>query len=378
MRAAGLYDACCVGEGPERPSPRLLDRVSEELRVRHYSRRTESAYVAWIRRYILFHGKRHPAELGAEEVSRFLSSLAVHGKVAASTQNQALADLLFLYGPVLRVDLPWLKDLVRASTPQRLPVVLSRDEVRDVLLSLDGTARLVAVLLYGAGLRLLESLRLRLKDVDFSANQIIVRSGKGDRDRVTMLPVALQPALQRQLERARVQHERDLRAGAGWVELPHALARKYPNAGREWRWQGVFPATRLYTDRVTGQRRRHHIHETVVQRAVCRAVCEAGIAKAASCHTFRHSFATHLLEDGYDIRTVQELLGHRDVRTTMIYTHVLNRGPSAVRSPLDRLGGGAIIRMPRLPAQFVPQNPAEPRSLTPRWRPPQEWGKRTK
>src|SRR5437016_983599 len=279
-----------------------------------------------------------PGRDGAAEVSRFLSSLAVEGKVSASTQNQALAALLFLYGPVLGVELPWLDDLVRAVRPERLPVVLSRDEVRAVLLALRGTSRLMAVLLYGAGLRLLECARLRVKDLDFAANQIVVRSGKADRDRVTILPAVVRPALERQLAGVSAQHERDLRAGAGWVELPHALARKYPDAGREWAWQWIFPATRTYTERTTGQRRRHHLlHETVVQRAVHRAVREAGLIKPASCHTFRHSFATHLLEDGYDIRTVQELLGHRDVRTTMIYTHVLNRAPAAVRSPLDGL-----------------------------------------
>jgi len=336
------------GAGIVPRTPRLLDTVRDALRVRHYSRRTERAYLGWIRRYIVFHAKRHPAEMGAAEVSRFLSSLAVEGRVSASTQNQALAALLFLYGPVLGVELPWLDELVRAVRPERLPVVLSRDEVRAVLLVLRGTPRLMAVLLYGAGLRLLECARLRVKDLDFAANQIVVRSGKGDRDRVTILPAVVRPALERQLARVRAQHERDLRAGAGWVELPHALARKYPNAGREWAWQWVFPATRTYTERTTSQRRRHHLHETVVQRAVHRAVREAGLTKPASCHTFRHSFATHLLEDGYDIRTVQELLGHRDVRTTMIYTHVLNRGPAGVRSPLDGLVEGEGARVPKL------------------------------
>jgi integron integrase len=270
--------------------------------------------------------------------------------VSASTQNQALAALLFLHGPVFGVDLPWLDDLVRAARPARLPVVLSRDEVRAVLLALHGTPRLMGVLLYGAGLRLLECARLRVKDVDFAANQIVVRSGKGDRDRVTLLPTAIRPALERHLMRVRTQHQRDLGAGAGWVELPHALARKYPNAGREWPWQWVFPATRTYTERPTAQRRRHHLHETVVQRAVHRAVRDAGLTKPASCHTFRHSFATHLLEDGYGIRTVQELLGHRDVRTTMIYTHVLNRGPAGVRSPLDGLAGVGEAR-PSVPSR---------------------------
>ena len=359
------------GAGLVPRKPRLLDTVSDALRVRHYSRRTERAYVGWIRRYIVFHAKRHPAEMGAAEVSRFLSSLAVEGRVSASTQNQALAALLFLYGPVLGVELPWLDDLVRAVRPERLPVVLSRDEVRAVLLALRGTPRLISVLLYGAGLRLLECAGLRVKDLDFAANQIVVRSGKADRDRVTILPAVVRPALERQLARVSAQHERDLRAGAGWVELPHALARKYPNAGREWAWQWVFPATRTYTERTTSQRRRHHLHETVVQRAVYRAVREAGLTKPASCHTFRHSFATHLLEDGYDIRTVQELLGHRDVRTTMIYTHVLNRGPAAVRSPLDGLTEGEGVRVPKLVGP-AGRYPVEARRLTPigraRWK----------
>ena len=341
--SSGCLDVVsCVGEGVVPRKPRLLDTVRDAIRVRHYSPRTERAYLGWIRRYILFHDKRHPVEMGAAEVTRFLSSLAVDGKVSASTQNQALAALLFLYGHVLGVTLPWLDDLVRAATPQRLPVVLSRHEVRAVLLTLHGTPRLMGVLMYGAGLRLLECARLRVKDVDFEASQVVVRSGKGDRDRVTLLPAAVAPALQRHLERVRAQHDRDVRAGGGWVELPHALGRKYPNAGREWPWQWVFPATRTYAERASGERRRHHLHETVVQRAVYRAVRDAGLSKRATCHTFRHSFATHLLEDGYDIRTVQELLGHRDVRTTMIYTHVLNRGPAAVRSPLEgwRAGTG--------------------------------------
>ncbi len=283
--------------------PKLLDRVREALRARHGSRRTEKSYVAWIRRYILFHGKRHPAEMGAAEV-----------------------------------DLPWLDNVVRAKRSERLPVVLTRDEVRAVIHELQGAPRLMAILLYGAGLRLLECAHLRVKDVDFAANQLIVRAGKGDRDRITMLPAAVKTDLTRHLETVRRQHETDLRHGAGWVELPWALARKYPNAGREWPWQWVFPATRFYVDRATGERRRHHLHESVLQRAVKEAVRRTGIPKRATCHTFRHSFATHLLEDNHDIRTVQELLGHRDVSTTMIYTHVLNRGPAGVRSPADRMG----------------------------------------
>jgi integron integrase len=324
----------------EPPKPRLLDRVREAIRARHYSRRTEKSYVAWVRRYILFHGKRHPAEMGAPEITRFLNFLAVDRTVAASTQNQALSALLFLYREVLDQDLPWLDDLVRAQRPPRLPVVLTRDEVRAIVERLSGVPRLMALLMYGAGLRVLECARLRAKDLDFSTNQLVVRSGKGDKDRVTMLPATVKADLARHLASVRVQHQRDVAAGAGWVELPAALGRKYPNAGREWGWQWVFAATRFYVERTTGQRRRHHLHESVLQRAVKDAVRRAGIAKPASCHTFRHSFATHLLEDGHDIRTVQELLGHHDVTTTMIYTHVLNRGPAAVRSPADRMFGG--------------------------------------
>jgi integron integrase len=374
---SGVDEACLSGPSepwwrvrvPDEPyhrRPRLLEQVRTALRLRHYSRLTERAYVGWIRRFILFHEKRHPAEMGATEVSRFLSFLAVNGRISASTQNQALAALLFLYGEVLGVDLPWLDDLVRANRPPRLPVVLSRDEVRAVLRRLQGTPRLMAVLLYGAGLRLLECARLRVKDVDFEANQIVVRSGKGDKDRVSVLPAAVAAALQRHLGRVRAQYDRDLRAGGGWVELPGALAGKYPNAGREWAWQWVFPATRTYKHPATGQRRRHHLHETVLQRAVYRAVREAGVAKRATCHTFRHSFATHLLEDGYDIRTVQELLGHRDVSTTMIYTHVLNRGPAAVRSPLDALvdgSGSEPLRLAHGP-RLLPRYTARPRSIT--------------
>ena len=319
--------------------PRLLDRVRSALRTRHYSRRTEEAYVAWIRRYIFFHGKRHPGEMGAPELSGFLSSLAVDGRVAASTQNQALSALLFLYREVLELDIPWLDSVVRAKRPQRLPVVLTRDEVRAVVRSLQGIPRLMASLLYGSGLRLLECCRLRVQDVDFGTNQILVRGAKGDKDRITVLPAAIKADLIRHLDRVREQHGRDLQARGGWVELPTALDRK-PNAGREWVWQWVFPATRFYRDRVTGQLRRHHLHESVLQRSVKDAVRRAGIAKRANPHTLRHSFATHLLEDGRDIRTVQELLGHRDVTTTQIYTHVLNRGPSGVQSPLDTMLGG--------------------------------------
>jgi integron integrase len=322
-----------MGDG----SPRLLDRVRMAVRLRHLSRRTERAYVGWIRRFVVFHGKRHPAELGPEHVTAFLSALATRHRVASSTQNQALAALLFLFRVVLGREMPWLDDVVRAKRPSRLPVVLSRAEVVTVLSALDGDRRLAATLLYGAGLRLLECLRLRVKDVDFARAQLVVRSGKGDRDRVTVLPQACQAALRHHLERVRAQHERDLRRGAGWTELPYAFARKAAGAGREWPWQWVFPATRTYRDAASGERRRHHLHETVLQDAVRRAARSSGLAKRVTCHTFRHSFATHLLEDGYDIRTVQTLLGHRDVRTTMVYTHVLGRGPAGVMSPVDRL-----------------------------------------
>ena len=323
------------------PTPRLSERARTAMRRRGFSPRTEEAYLGWMRRFHEFHGRRDPAKLGAEHVTAFLNDLATRLRVAAATQNQALAALLFLYREVLALDLPWLGGLVHAKASVRLPVVLTREEVGAVLACLDGTPRLMATLLYGCGLRLLECCRLRVKDVDFGRNQITVRRGKGDKDRATMLPQSLKDLLAAHLERVRAQHARDLTAGAGWVELPHALATKLPNAGREWPWQWVFPATRIYVERETGQRRRHHLHETVVQQAVRRAVLASGIAKRATCHTLRHSFATHLLEDGSDIRTVQELLGHKDVATTMIYTHVLNRGPAGVQSPADRLPGAS-------------------------------------
>jgi integron integrase len=317
--------------------PRLLDRVRQALRLRHLSPRTESAYVAWIRRFIFFHAKRHPDEMGAFEVVAFLSDLAIRGRVSASTQNQALAALLFLYRDVLGRELEGLDAAVRARRPRPLPIVLSREEVRCVLAKLPATQRLVATLLYGGGLRLLEALRLRVKDVDFARHQLVLREPKGGRDRAVPLPRVAAAPLRNHLERVRRLHQDDLSRGLAGPPLPSALAKKYPNASREWAWQWVFPATRIGTDPDTGRRFRHHLHETAMQRAVRAATQQTGIQKRVTCHSFRHSFATHRLEDGADIRTVQELLGHRELRTTMIYTHVLAQGPLAVRSPADRL-----------------------------------------
>ena len=317
------------------------------MRLRHLSPRTEEAYLSWMRRYHEFNRRQDPALFGAERVTEFLSLLATEQNVSASTQNQALSALLFLYREVLGLELPWLDEVVRAKRPQRLPVVLSRDEVAAVIHEMVGVPRLMAALLYGSGLRLLECCRLRVKDLDFQRSQLLVREGKGDKDRSTLLPATLHQALRVQVDAARVQHQADLAKGAGWVELPHALERKLPGEGRSWPWQWVFPATRTYVHEETGQIRRHHLHETVVQRAVKDAVRASGIAKRATCHTFRHSFATHLLEDGTDIRTLQELLGHADVSTTMIYTHVLDRGPMGVRSPLDRMPD--LLREPPAP-----------------------------
>jgi integron integrase len=323
---------------PHAGPPRLLESVRAALAVRHYSRRTQDAYVAWVRRFVVFTGRRHPRDLGPGDVRRFLSALATRGNVGASTQNQALAALLFLYRDVLRAPLEGrLEGVVAARRPARLPAVLTRDEVRAVLSKLDGVPRLVALLLYGGGLRLLEALGLRVKDVDLVTGEIFVRGGKGGKDRVTVLPAAAAAALEPHLARVHRLHQRDCARGRGRVALPGALERKAPALGCDWAWQWVFPAAKHYTDAATGERRRHHLHETAVQRAVRAAVLRAGIPKRATCHTLRHSFATHLLEDGYDIRTVQELLGHADVRTTMIYTHVLNRGGRGVRSPADRL-----------------------------------------
>ena len=317
------------------PKPeKLLDQVRDVLRLKHYSIRTENAYVDWIRRFILFHHRRHPSEMGAPEVQAFLTHLAVKENVAASTQNQALSALLFLYREVLHQDLGPINAL-RAQKPKRLPTVLTREEVRRVITQMSGTHRLMAQLLYGAGLRLMECLRLRVKDIDFEYKTITVRDGKGEEDRVTMLPNSLIAPLQEHLQRVKRLHEEDLAKGYGAVYLSDALERKYPTANRDWLWQYVFPSDRLSVDPRSGVVRRHHLSESNLQRAVRQAAQKAGLQKRVTCHTLRHSFATHLLENGYDIRTVQELLGHKDVRTTMIYTHVLQRGGLAVRSPLD-------------------------------------------
>lgn len=317
--------------------PRLLDRMRLAIRTRHYSRRTEEAYLMWVRRYVKFHGLRHPGELPPSAVAQFLSHLANESNVSASTQSQALSALLFLYRDVLEKDFGWLEGVVRAKRPKRLPVVLSVPEVRALLAELHGTHWLMASLLYGSGLRLLEACTLRVKDVDLGQRQLTVRVGKGARDRVTLLPEVVVEPLTGHLAKVAAAHRRDVEAGCGRVVLPHQLAAKYPNADLEWIWQWVFPASRLHWDAQAEVWRRHHTHESVLQRAVRGAAGKAGIAKRVSCHTLRHSFATHLLEDGYDIRTVQELLGHKDVSTTMIYTHVLSRGGRGVRSPADRL-----------------------------------------
>lgn len=314
---------------------KLLPRVREHLRVHHYSLRTEKSYISWIKRFIVFHGKRHPQDMGKPEVEAFLSHLAVNRRVAASTQNQALNAVLFLYREVLKTDLPWMDDVVRAKRPARIPEVLSAQEVARVLAQMEGMYKLMASLLYGSGLRLMEAVRLRVKDVDFDYRQVAVRDGKGGKDRVTPLPASIEDALKAQIEHVARQHREDLQAGYGAVYLPNALATKYVNAQRELAWQYVFPSQRLSRDPRSGERRRHHINEKGLQQAVKRSVRQAGIRKKASCHTFRHSFATHLLERGSDIRTVQELLGHKNVQTTMLYTHVLKRGGHGVVSPLD-------------------------------------------
>ena len=328
-----MQDAAAV---PTR-TPRLLDRLHLEARRRRLSPRTETAYAHWVRRFVRFHGLRHPRELGAADITAFLTHLAVTDRVAPSTQNQAFAALLFLFRQVLGIDPGPLPPATRARRPKRLPIVLSREEVRRLFAQLAGEPRVAAQLLYGSGLRLLEARRLRVKDVDLDRRELTVRSGKGDKDRRTMLAANLCAPLARQLEHARALWQADRRHGRPGVHLPHALARKYPNAGLEWPWYWLFPAPALWRDPDSGVVGRHHLHESRIQRAVRRAVRAAGIAKPASCHTLRHSFATHLLEAGYDIRTVQELLGHRELSTTMIYTHVLNQGRLGVRSPADDL-----------------------------------------
>ncbi len=316
--------------------PRLLDRVRDAIRVRHYSRRTEDTYVHWIKRFIFFHNKRHPKDMGKREVSDFLTYLAVDKHVAAATQNQALSAILFLYKQVLEIKLEWLDDVVRAKRPKRLPVVLTRNEVKRMLALINGTAGLVAQLMYGTGMRLMETLRLRVKDMGFENRSIIVREGKGDKDRITVLPDQLITCLGDHLEKVRALHQADLEAGYGRTQLPYALARKYPNADREWGWQYVFPSGNRSKDPRTGFVGRHHLDEKNLQRRIRNAALRCEFNKPVSSHTLRHCFATHLLEDGYDIRTVQELLGHKDVKTTMIYTHVLNRGGRGVKSPLDK------------------------------------------
>ncbi len=317
--------------------PKLLTQLRERLRFLHYSIRTEQQYVQWVRRFILFHGKRHPAEIGGAEVEAFLTHLAVEGHVAAATQNQALSALLFLYREVLGQSLPWLDQVVRAKRSARLPVVLSRHEVARVLERMDGVHGLMARLLYGTGMRLMECVRLRVKDVDFERGELLIRDGKGAKDRVTMLPSSLIEPLQAQLRTRRQLYEDDLQKGLASVYLPDALERKYPNAATDWGWQYVFAAVGYSLDPRSGLERRHHRDEKLLQRAMKKAVLAAGLAKPATPHTLRHSFATHLLESGYDIRTIQELLGHKDVATTMIYTHVLNKGGRGVTSPLDNL-----------------------------------------
>jgi len=315
--------------------PKLLDQVRDVIRRKHYSIRTEQAYIDWIKRFIIYHRKRHPGEMAEEEVAEFLTHLARDLNVAASTQNQALSALLFLYKEVLKHEIGWLEKVERAKKPPKLPVVLSRGEVKEIFRHLHGVPKLMAGLLYGSGLRLMECVRLRIKDIDFALAQITVRDAKGGKDRVTMLPLNLSEPLRRHLSRVKAQHEQDVEDGFGSVHLPFSLARKSPNAAGEWAWQYVFPSSRLSIDPRSGQKQRHHIAEGVLQSALKRAVDAAGIVKRANCHSLRHSFATHLLTKGYDIRTVQELLGHKDVSTTMIYTHVLNRPGIGVKSPLD-------------------------------------------
>jgi integron integrase len=317
------------------PPKKLLDQVRDLIRIKHYSYRTEQSYVAWIRRYILFHQKRHPKEMGIAEIEAFLSHLAITENVAASTQNQALSALIFLYQEVLKIELPLSLNAIRAKRSKYLPTVLTQDEVRAVIRQLTGEYQLIIKILYGSGLRLTEGLQLRVKDLDFAQQQIMVKDSKGMESRITMLPDSVIDQLKVHLNQVKFLHQQDLDNGYGSVYLPFALERKYPHASREWTWQYIFPSQRISTDPRSGIVRRHHLHESGLQKALKQAVRNAEIDKRVSCHTFRHSFATHLLQNGYDIRTVQELLGHKDVKTTMIYTHVLNRGGHGVRSPLD-------------------------------------------
>ena len=357
-----------VPPSPPPGQPRLLDRVRDAIRARHYSLRTEEAYVGWIRRFILFHGKRHPMEMAEPEINAFLSHLATMVRVSASTHTQALSALLFLYRHVLRKPLPFEEGVIRVKRPGRLPTVMTRAEVRAVLGGLHGAPKLVCTLLYGTGMRLLEGLRLRVKDVEFGRNHIVVRDTKGGKDRVVPLPRLIRAALPTWLSRVKKIHAADVAAGRGEVYVPDAIARKYPGATIEWGWRYLFPGEHLVPDprdRTGKVLRRHHLHETAVQRAVRQSVVNAGITRRVSCHTFRHSFATHLLEEGYDIRTIQELLGHRDVKTTMIYTHVLNRGGRGVRSPLDDLwqtdaASSALSTLRRLSVQPNYLGPGEP------------------
>ena len=316
-------------------APRLMDQVRDVLRVHHYSLRTEQSYTHWIKRFILFHGKRHPREMGKNEIAAFLTHLAVQKDVSPSTQNQALSAILFLYKKVLNIEPDWIEGVVRAKRPKRLPVVLKRDVVMKLLNQLSGTQKLLAFLIYGSGLRLMEAARLRVKDVDFDYGQLIIRAGKGDKDRVTILPDSLREPLKKQFELARRYFELDRQEASPGVELPHAIERKYPNAGKEWPWFWVFPAKNRSTDPRTQIVRRHHVYEKTLQRAIKQAARNLGLPAPVSVHTLRHCFATHLLENGYDIRTLQELLGHKDLNTTMIYTHVLQKGGRGARSPLD-------------------------------------------
>jgi integron integrase len=328
-----------TSNNPVADAPKLLDMVRGKIRLKHYSIRTEQAYVDWIKRFILHFNKRHPNELGASYVEDFLTHLAVKGKVSASTQNQAKSALLFLYKEVLGVELPWLDDIEQAKTSKRLPVVLTKQEVQSIIAMLDGSNKLIVSLLYGTGMRILEVLRLRVKDIDFARKEILIRDGKGYKDRVTMLPIALVAPLQAHIQQVKALHMQDLASGYGEVYLPNALAKKYPYSARDWAWQYVFPSKKLAIDPRSDPSvtRRHHVQDQAIQRAVRQAVVDCGLTKPATPHTLRHSFATHLLESGYDIRTVQELLGHSDVKTTMIYTHVLNKGGRGVNSPFDTL-----------------------------------------